>query len=183
MMQTSNYNSSNNSNSSNTEIKLQPSWLGKINWGLGCQGIHYIYEDNDKDKHKNNYMVDDLNEKYKPVIYNDRKTAVKNYNNKPYPDEYASLTYSISRISRHILGYREYHRYYLQPVIVQDIHQPIENNKSDGVNIANLETNVKKPVYINNINGGDEPDHWSDNELEPTFNDTILSDIDDYLEE
>lgn len=161
--------------SCNKEIKFQPSWLGKINWGLGCVGIQNIQD-------KNTYIIDNPNEKHEPIIYNDRKITVKNYNNKPYPDEYTALTYSISKISRHILGYREYHRYYLQPVILHDIPQPTENDKPDELNISNLENITRKHVNIN-VNGEDEPDNWSDNEIEPTFNDTILSDIDDYLEE
>lgn len=174
---------SNSNTNSNTEIRLQPSWLGKINWGLGCQ----INFNNPSDKHiQDKYMFNDPNEKYEPIIYNDRKTTIKNYNNKPYPDEYSSLTYNISRISRHILGYREYHRYYLQPVILQDI-QPTEidklNSSNDGSNDGNMGKYIRNKVNMNI--GVDEPDNCSDNELieEPDFNDKILSDIDDYLED
>jgi hypothetical protein len=111
-------------------IKLQPSWLGKINYSNGCK----VNKDENKDKTKDETKdknIENINSE--PQIYHGKINKFRLYDEtqeyietipkfSKYPtiSEYAYLSYKISAINKYLLGYRDFYRYYLRKPVIRN---------------------------------------------------------------
>lgn len=169
----------------NEQIKLQPSWLGKLDFNkYGVSGKPNTTPNTTSIT--NTYDIGNICDNQSVMFYNDRKELGKNYNCSTYLDEFIDLSYNISRVSRNLLGYRDFHRYYLKPVVLLDLPCADDNLEIPDSNISRKYNNSNKSTQfkftddepnLDNTEEQYEDSHWTNHKH---LND--LDDLDDYNE-
>lgn len=179
----------------NEQVKLQPSWLGKLDFNkYGVSGKPNTTPNTntyDIGNIGNIGKIGNICDNQSVMFYNDRKELGKKYNRSTYLDEYIDLSYNISRVSRYLLGYRDFHRYYLKPVILLDLPCADDNldipdsNISRKSNYSNKSTQFKftdDEPNLNNTETQYQDYNWTNHRQRKKLDDHIDDPIDDPID-